>query len=1194
MEEIICPQCGRAMVLRMARRGLHQGSAFYGCTGYPECKAIRQPEEEAANHGALSQGIARSDPLVAFPRTLRARPCSRNHHARFFESVAVTKPLLEALKDRLDDVDIRLLSQWRLDYPSNDEPPTTDDRTRTVLAIAEKLLTRGRVTLCSPEVEKSLTNLFKPGPISSHESPRDAILGSAYGVRGFQWFDAPSESGAYAKLLLYLGDSTGRWVLPQVEIMSLAPQAAQGIHGRVDFLVCHPKLDQPVVVEVDGEQHERQGDADAARDTLLVQNGYRVLRIPAAELAHGTGPQMDELREVCEECRINSEAGRERPFGAMQAAKTIHQIQLSLLQAIGSGLLDTGSLHVSTDLDEAAPLGTESALALLRLAVEDLLELLSRICQLHALPKPACKITCSVGAPTTSKPNAVHISYLGADAVVPTLRISEVFLPFHMASDSLPCTSAYIPNPGEQALTYFLRYLFRYPTFWEGQLDALTRVLQGRDTIVLLPTAGGKSIIYWLASLLLPGRAVVIEPTIALMEDQRANLAGYGIDRCLVISSSELTDPDQRARAMTLYGHGEYLFAYVAPERLQITAFRNTLRTLTMHIAICLVVVDEAHCISEWGHDFRTAYLNIGRTARQFCASNGTAPPIVALTGTASRAVLKDVQRELHILDFDAIVTPKSFDRPELRYHMIACRSEEKMARLKAELERMHLHFSATSASFFEAKGDRTNCGLVFCPHVDGEFGVVEVCSKIQELGIDTAYYSGKTPSSWTPDTWLGTKQSVAHRFKRDELPLLICTKAFGMGIDKPNIRYVVHYCLPSSIESFYQEAGRAGRDGKPAHCFILVSNDDPSRTTTLLDLARTKVETISQEIKTGPRDDITRALWFHVNSFRGVKAELEQVAQAVDKLGDLRRRRSATLTYPAKDRQVAEKALHRLLILGVLSDYTINYSRNEFAVEVSGASGEQICFAYGQYVAGYLETMRENEIDKLRVHLNLPHRDFVVRSAEELLRFVYEVIEEGRRRNLGELLKATAGTDAEVRQRILRYLEATVYSDGLDELLKDRSIGLEGTRGLLASVRSPNEAAVLRGQVSRYLGSYPTLPSLLMLRALSELMSRDGEPETAYQDFMSAIQFAVERYSFSRESVYDFDSWGLQQVAGRDPELAEKLTAALLGRYPDVALARVLIRALPPPTCATPAWFLLGGLSRRAGDLLTAMRGDG
>lgn len=170
------------------------------------------------------------------------------------------------------------------------------------------------------------------------------------------------------------------------------------------------------------------------------------------------------------------------------------------------------------------------------------------------------------------------------------------------------------------------------------------------------------------------------------MEDQIDNLAMIGIDRCIPITS-QIIDSSDRMRALELFGQGEYLFAYVAPERFQTNEFRESLRALTVHTPIALIVVDEAHCVSEWEHDFRTAYLNIGRTSRKYCESNGIVPPLIALTGTASRAVLKDVQRELLKDDFDAIVTPKSFDRPELKFRVIHSTSQEKAARLKGYLD---------------------------------------------------------------------------------------------------------------------------------------------------------------------------------------------------------------------------------------------------------------------------------------------------------------------------------------------------------------------------------------------------------------------------------------------------------------------------------------------------------------------------
>lgn len=301
--------------------------------------------------------------------------------------------------------------------------------------------------------------------------------------------------------------------------------------------------------------------------------------------------------------------------------------------------------------------------------------------------------------------------------------------------------------------------------------------------MLLLPTGAGKSLVYQLASLLLPGRTVVIDPIISLMEDQIDNLAMIGIDRCIAITS-QIADSQDKLRALQLFGQGEYLFAYVAPERFQTIEFRESLRTLTVHTPIALIVVDEAHCVSEWGHDFRTAYLNIGRTSRAYCKSNKFVPPLLALTGTASRAVLKDIQRELQIEDFDAIITPKSFDRPELKFHVIYATSQEKNARLKGYLGQMLPSlFNTTISTLYQTRGKETYSGLIFCPHVSGEFGVERVSDEIRkDLSIPADIYSGREPKYWDPSQYWFHKRRVTKEFKRNKIPLLVCTKAFGMG----------------------------------------------------------------------------------------------------------------------------------------------------------------------------------------------------------------------------------------------------------------------------------------------------------------------------------------------------------------------------------------------------------------------------
>jgi ATP-dependent DNA helicase RecQ len=405
------------------------------------------------------------------------------------------------------------------------------------------------------------------------------------------------------------------------------------------------------------------------------------------------------------------------------------------------------------------------------------------------------------------------------------------------------------------------------------------------------------------------------------------------------------------------------------------------------------------------------------------------------------------------------------------------------------------------------------------------------------------------------------------------------------MGIDKANIRYTIHFGVPQSIESFYQEAGRAGRDRKEAHCFVIVSADNSQRAGRLLN-PNTPVEEISQVIKDidrGDNDDITRNLYFHTNSFRGIEQEKREIKEVLNQLGEILRRRDTTLSFPRLDRSVIEKALHRLLIIGVIEDYTVNYSSNEFGVRITGSSKEQVIESYGKYVAGYLSGRRQVEIDKATPLLSLQHTEFIISVVDLLLHFIYEVIERGRRRALMEILLACTQSrdDKDIRERILHYLEANEYSETLEAVLVDEKAGMGKCREIYNSIRSPNEASEIRGQTSRYLESYPDHPGLLMLRFLSEMMSRDANPEVARQNFKAAIASAKDNYALNPSDIIDITSWAIPAIQTRHPFLANELIAEVLAVYPTREFAKELITKLPRALAASPAWFLLENLQK-------------
>ena len=528
----------------------------------------------------------------------------------------------------------------------------------------------------------------------------------------------------------------------------------------------------------------------------------------------------------------------------------------------------------------------------------------------------------------------------------------------------------------EEILAYFLRDIFRKPSFRPGQLPILSHTLADKTTIGLLPTGGGKSLTYQLSCLLQPGVSIIVDPLVSLMVDQIRGLRESRIDVCDCVNSG--MDAKEKAKKLNSLQNGTVLFMLLSPERFMMKNFRSSLLTMTEknYVYFSYEIIDEVHCVSEWGHDFRTSYLHLGRNMINFMHTKSQRPlSIIGLTATASFDVLADVERELTLggnltMDSETIVRPESDTRPELTYRIVEVRSNfdklrepaepyvlkagadwelkdivatEKKNRMYSLLHKIpsdiaQLNQNETAKTqiahipgfesdcFFAPDSTQhySNAGIIFCPHAHGTFGVkdsvwgthtgisTELRINRQDLEIGT-FVGGDHPSG---DMKL---------FNENEQNVMVATKAFGMGIDKPNIRYTIHINHPSSIESYVQEAGRGGRDKRHAISYVLydpteyieltidkindirykMGQDDPiwlenyKNKFVLADDIRDlclhngatkeqidKIVNIIKEEK-GYLENIDKDinLWFHNNSFRGLYKEKVILWEFTDRL---------------------------------------------------------------------------------------------------------------------------------------------------------------------------------------------------------------------------------------------------------------------------------------------------------------------
>lgn len=329
-----------------------------------------------------------------------------------------------------------------------------------------------------------------------------------------------------------------------------------------------------------------------------------------------------------------------------------------------------------------------------------------------------------------------------------------------------------------------LRQFFGFSEFRAGQQTLIDAVLSGRDALGVMPTGGGKSLCYELPALLLPGMTLVVSPLISLMKDQVMALRNAGIPAGCINSAMS---PDELREAYTDVRYGAYKLLYVAPERLLTDGFC----ALAQELEIPLIAVDEAHCISQWGQDFRPSYLKIV----EFLQRLPRRPAVAAFTATATAQVRADIVRILQLHDPETVVT--GFDRPNLRFEVLRPKNK-RTALLQLLSER------------------RDKSGIVYCAT---RKTVEQVCGLLQEAGFAaTRYHAGLDAEE---------RRENQEAFICDRSPVMAATNAFGMGIDKSNVSYVIHYNMPKSLEAYYQEAGRAGRDGAPADCILLFSSGD-------------------------------------------------------------------------------------------------------------------------------------------------------------------------------------------------------------------------------------------------------------------------------------------------------------------------------------------------------------------------------
>ena len=686
------------------------------------------------------------------------------------------------------------------------DPITVDQALDGYLAIMKNIMFRCGTINPSPLLNKSFGPRKKYGRYfickNSNQVPNweHVIKGGSKTNPALQFYDVLKKEFPDAYLSF----------LPECPFSKIAPEASNIERSAVDFYSPFYKL----VIEIDGGQHKKSTikTTDKDRDSVLKEHGVQVVRIPSSNI------HSNELKDYL--LKIKSIIQKAKPVNN-QETLDLHEasylyafrLQVAILEAISHGFLDVKATKCNIDI-----ISPDNSLSkdVFFVALEDIKQMLQN---LYALNKEEFKfpfvnlrllrdhsqinannLTIDVSIYEFYDQQVNHIPdnyiYIRNDYFIYPPRglvddVSQQKNYYNTYNSNFRFTDVKKDNEAQHvALLYFLKLLFNYSTFRSNQEDIVCSSFNPNNAVIgILPTGAGKSICYQFVGMLTPGLSVVVSPLKSLMEDQCANLFfDHSISAATFLSGKSTISQER------LYFEKRCKFVYIAPERMFNAEFRKYFIKNTSDVG--QIVVDEVHCLSEWGHDFRTSYLLLFNFFKQFGLSNNIY--LIGTTATASLQVIDDIDVEFSKLNKSTVVIQSDrMYRPELKFGIYPAKSKGDKYKIIASTIRKNMD-----------SGEQT---VVFVPSTSKLEDIKALVPLNQNEENDIAVFYSKTPN----------QSELISKMQSGELKTLIATTAFGMGIDIKHIRHTIHYCIGSSVESLYQEMGRAGRDGKSADCYI-------------------------------------------------------------------------------------------------------------------------------------------------------------------------------------------------------------------------------------------------------------------------------------------------------------------------------------------------------------------------------------